>query len=97
MAKLRVDTDSMQKLDTNMQSHISEAADLMKQMRDSVAELDASWEGTNHDSFKESFASRKEAVKGAALTIEAFSQSFTQAVRLYMELEAEVAETVSKL
>lgn len=97
MARLRVDTDSMQKLSTSMQEWVSNTADIMRRMRDSVETLDASWEGSNHDDFKQSFAERKEAVKAKALTIEKFSDSLAQASRLYLELESEVADTVSSL
>jgi uncharacterized protein YukE len=80
-----------------MQEWVSDTADIMKRMRDTVETLDASWEGSNHDEFKESFASRKDAVKAKALTIEKFSDSLAQASRLYMELESEVADTVGSL
>lgn len=97
MARLRVDTDSMQRLDTSMQGWISDTAQTMSQMRDLVATLDESWEGSNHDEFVESFQTRKDGVKAQALTIEKFSDSLSQAARLYMELESEVADTVAKL
>lgn len=97
MAKLRVDTDSMQRLETSMKQWIADTAETMKQMRDLVETLDASWEGDNHDTFVETFQARKTSVKAQALTIEAFADSLSQASRLYMELESEVADAVSKL
>ena len=97
MARLRVDTDSMQKLDANMKEWLASSADAMTKMRDSVGTLDGVWEGDNHEAFRQSFEERKDAVKAAALTIEKFSDSLSQAARLYMELEAEVADTVGKL
>lgn len=97
MARLRVDIDSMAKLDTSLKEQIAETAESMKQMRDLVQTLDASWEGTNHDEFMESFRARKDDVKAKSLTLEQFSASLSQAVLLYRELESEVAETVSKL
>ena len=97
MARLKVDTDSMQRLDANLQEWIGSTANEMTNMRDLVRTLDASWEGGNHDSFMSAFEERKEAVKAQALTIKKFSESFSKAVKLYMELESEVAETVAKL
>ncbi len=97
VARLKVDTDSMQRLEQSMKEWIFETADSMSRMRDLVATLDASWEGLNHDSFMESFEARKDNVKAQALTIETFSDALTQASRLYMELESEVADTVAKL
>ena len=97
MARLKVDTDSMQRLDTNLKEWVSGTARAMTEMRDMVQTLDATWEGANHDSFMASFEERKEAVKAQALTIEKFSDSFSNASRLYMELESEVADTVGKL
>ena len=97
MARLKVDTDSMQKLDSNLKKWLSSTARTMTDMRDLVYTLDASWEGANHDAFMESFKARKDAVKANSLTIERFSESLSKATRLYMELESEVADTVSKL
>lgn len=97
MSRLRVDTDSMQKLDTNLKEWVEETASLMKQMRESTEALHATWEGLSYDEFMQSFTERKEAVKAKALTLEKFSGSFSQAVRLYLELEQEVADTVSTL
>ena len=97
MARLRVDTDSMQKLGQSMNDWIAETAVVMTRMREQIETLDATWEGENHDTFVQQFAERKDAVKAQALTIESFADSLQQAARLYMELESEVADTVSKL
>lgn len=97
MSRLRVDTDSMQRLETSLKEWVEQTADIMKQMRDTVGTLDTSWEGTSHDTFVQSFEQNKEAVKAKAITLEEFADSFGQAVRLYMELESEVADVVSTL
>lgn len=97
MARLKVDTDSMQTLERNLREWISDTANAMKAMRDEVAKLDESWEGSNHDTFVATFAERKDAVKAHATTLESFSESLTQATKLYMELEEEVAQVVSGL
>lgn len=97
MARLKVDTDSMQSLAKSMTEWIAETAQTLTQMRELVASLDATWEGGNHDTFVESFEKRIENVRAQRLTIEKFAESLEAASKLYMELETEVAEEVAKL
>lgn len=97
MAKLKVDTEAMRKVDETLEASVADMARLMTAMRDEVAGLDGSWEGPNHDAFVSDFERRKEVVKAHGLALERFVASFGQAVRLYQQLEDELVRAVSVL
>ena len=97
MAKLKVDTEAMRKVDETLEASVTDMARLMTAMRDEVAGLDGFWEGPNHDAFVSDFERRKLAVKARGLALERFVASFGRAVRLYQQLKDELARAVSVL
>ena len=98
MARVRIDTDAMANTDTNIHDALSQTAQLLIDMRGEVEELGPGvWEGANHDDFMESFEDRKDAVKLHGLALEKFAESFSAALKLYQQLEEEVAQVVSNL
>lgn len=94
MADLEVNTSSISSMQTTLEEAVESLESTLKAMYASVNDLNATWEGPNHDEFVRDFQNRYEQMQKLNQAFKSYSNSVKQANKIYRKCEDEVWQIV---
>ena len=96
MADISVDTNSINGMTQNINDAVSRLEQTLKQMHESVNELNATWSGSNNDTFILNFKCRYGEVKQVNEMLKKYLESVKKAKKEYVSFESQVEDIVNR-
>ena len=96
MADISVDTNSINGMTQNINDAVSRLEQTLKQMHESVNELNATWSGPNHDTFISNFEVRYGEMKQVNEMLKKYLESVKKAKKEYVSFESQVEDIVNR-
>lgn len=96
MADISVDTNSINGMTQNINDAVSHLEQTLKQMHESVNELNATWSGSNHDTFASNFEARYGEMKQVNKMLKKYLESVKKAKKEYVSFESQIEDIVNR-
>lgn len=94
MADLDVNTSEMSALENKLESAIESLHENLGNLYTSVNELNATWEGPNHDEFVENFENRYLNMTELEKSLKSYLKALKKAKKTYTQCEEDVSQIV---
>ena len=95
--KIRVDTTQLQKDKNTVKANLKKVERIIKSIYDDVAELDAMWDGSANEAFKNQFQRDYVTINEILRDIEKYIEKMSYAKNKYENCENAVSEIISKI
>ena len=95
MKTMKVSTGSIDDARKRAEEEVENFSEMLEKMHVGVEELNASWEGGNHDEFVETFAERYKQMVKAVELLRGYLKSLASASKAYGNCESEVSKLAS--
>ena len=96
MADISVDTNSINGMTQNINDAVSRLEQTLKQMHESVNELNATWSGPNHDTFISNFEARYGEIKQVNEMLKKYRESVKKAKKASVSFESQIEDIVNR-